>query len=110
VAAKGNLGQFFVLGDCWFFVHGSLLKIKKWAVPGGNVPPFDQIYDLILDAFLKNTTFPGLLMICMMAVNYCCEACLPEALLNSITNLLHSTICPFSGKGLVRRSTPEHFL
>ncbi|MCC6602480.1 MAG: hypothetical protein IT327_04680 [Anaerolineae bacterium] len=58
MAAEGNLGQFFVLGDCWFFVHVFSPEIKKWAVPGGNVPPFDQIYHLFLGAF---QTFPGLL-------------------------------------------------
>ena len=52
VAAERNLGQFFVLGDCWFFVHDFLLKSKKWAVPSGNVPPFDQIYHLFLDHFV----------------------------------------------------------
>lgn len=52
VAAERNLCQFFVLGDGWFFIHGSLLKIKKWAVPGGNAPPFDQIYHPFLDAFV----------------------------------------------------------
>ena len=52
MAAERNLGQFFVFGDCWFFVHGSLLFVKKWAVPGGNVPPFDQIYHLFLDHFV----------------------------------------------------------
>jgi len=49
VAAKSNLGQFFVLGDCWFLVHVISPKIKKWAVPDGNVPPFDQIHDYFLD-------------------------------------------------------------
>ena len=52
MAAESNLGQFFMLGDCWFFVHIFLLKIKKWAVPGGNVPPFDQIHHLFPNAFL----------------------------------------------------------
>jgi hypothetical protein len=60
VAAKRNLGQFFMLGDCWFFVHVSLLKFKKWAVPDGNVPPFDQIYHPFLDGF---RIVPGLLSI-----------------------------------------------
>lgn len=55
VAAEGNLSQFFMLGDGWFFVHIFLLDL---AVPGGNVPPFDQIYHLFLGAL---QTFPGLL-------------------------------------------------
>ena len=65
MAAERNLGQFFVLGDCWFFVHRFLLEVKKWAVPDGNVPPFDQMYHLILVAF---QTVPGLLSWCMVAV------------------------------------------
>ena len=50
VAAKSNLGQFFVLGDCWFLVHVHSPKFKNLAVPGGNMPLFDQMSHLILDA------------------------------------------------------------
>ena len=105
VAAERNLGQFFVLGECWFLVHVSLLKLRNRPHLAVTRLPLTKS----ITCFWCIPNSPWFVKLWCGSEVHLCMACLPEALVNSITILPFSPICTFLWDDWIHFQKPYSF-